>query len=245
MVQREVVTNAGEHLTCHSRNGNHRILHSHQDGILHNLHIRSRARPQPHACRRSPCCSRIHHSLCIHGILRILRIQSRARQQPWAQPHACRSIPCRVLHSRSCGIHQDRIHHIRSRAQPQPHACHSSPCCSRIHHSLHSHGILRILHIQSRARQQPWVRPQPHVCRSIPCRVLHSRSCGIHQDRIHHIQSRAQPRPHACHRNPCRVLHSRSCGIHHIQSRAQPRPHACHRNPCCSQGCIHHIHGIR
>merc|ERR1711872_755149 len=76
-----MVTNAGEYLTCHSRNGNHRIRHSHQDGILHNLHSQSRARPQPHACH---------------------------------------SIPCRVHHSRSCGIHQDRIHHIRSRAQQQP-----------------------------------------------------------------------------------------------------------------------------
>merc|ERR1719205_289185 len=103
-----MVPPAENYLTCHSHNGNHRILHSHQDGILHNLHIRSRARPQPHACH---------------------------------------SIPCRVLHSRSCGIHQDRIHHIRSRAQRRPHACHRNPCCSQgcIHHI---HGIHRIHHSQ-------------------------------------------------------------------------------------------------
>merc|ERR1712240_854749 len=148
-----MVTNAGEHLTCHSRNGNHRTLHSHQDGILHNLHI-----------------------------------PNRARQQPWVrpQPHACHSIPCRVLHSRSCGIHQDRIHHIRSRAQPRPHACHRNPCCSQgcIHHI---HGIRRIHHSQSRAQQQPWAQPQPHACRSILRRDLHIHSCGIH--RIHQGRS--------------------------------------------------------
>merc|ERR1711994_1021148 len=107
VVQREVVTNAGEHLTCHSRNGNHRILHSHQDGILHNLHIRSWARPQPHACHSIPCRDLHSRSYGIHQD-RIHHIQSRAQQQPWAQPqpHACHSIPCRVLHSRSCGIHK-------------------------------------------------------------------------------------------------------------------------------------------
>merc|ERR1711994_986276 len=198
VVQREVVTKAGEHITCHSRNGNHRILHSHQDGILHNLHIRSRARPQPHACHSIPCRDLHSRSYGIHQD-RIHHIQSRAQQQPWAQPqpHACHSIPCRVLHSRSCGIHQDRIHHI-----------------------------------QSRARQQPWVRPQPHACRSIPCRVLRSRSCGIHQDRIHHTQSRAQPQPHACRSILCRGLHIHSCGIHRIHpgrslrscSKAQQQP---------------------
>merc|ERR1712147_553345 len=133
VVQREVVTNAGEHLTCHSHNGNHRILHSHQDGILHNLHIQSRA--QPHACHSSPCCSRIHHSLHSHGIHqdRIHRTQSRAQQRPWAQPqpHACRSILCRGLRIHSCGIH--RIHQGRS------------------------------LRSRSKAQQQPWVRPWPRL----------------------------------------------------------------------------------
>merc|ERR1712055_374681 len=191
MVQWEVVTTAWEHLTCHSRNGNHRILHSHQDGILHNLHIQSRVQPQPHACHSSPCCSRIHHSLHSHGILRILRIQSRARQQPWVrpQPHACRSIPCRVLHSRSCGIHQDRIHHTQSRAQqqlwaqPQPHACRSI-----LHRGLriHSCGIHRIhqgrsLRSRSKAQQQPWVRPWPRLQarqqQGPPGRELRASSC--------------------------------------------------------------------
>merc|ERR1711962_934359 len=115
MVQREGVTKAWEHLTCHSRNGNHRILHSHQDGILHNLHIRSRAPPQPHACHSIPCRDLHSHSCGIHQD-RIHHIRSRV--QP--RPHACHRNPC-------CS--QGCIHRSQSRpqqqpwAQPQPHAC--------------------------------------------------------------------------------------------------------------------------
>merc|ERR1711973_959431 len=187
VVQREVVTKAGEHLTCHSRNGNHRILHSHQDGILHNLHIRSRARPQPHACHSIPC--RVLHSRSYgidqDRIHHILRIQSRARPRP----HAChRSLCC----SQDCIHHIHgirRIHHSQSRAQQQPWAqAQPHACRSILHRGLHIHncGIHRIhqgrsLRSCSRAQQQPWVPPWPRLQarqqQGPPGRELRASSC--------------------------------------------------------------------
>merc|ERR1719474_2560142 len=113
-------TVGGEHITCRSHNGNLRSLHN-LHGIHHILHNRhshsshhgshrsscslhilrilhgilrshSRAQPQPHACRSSPCCTQDHnhHSLHIlHGILRIHRIRSKAQQRPQVRlrPH--------------------------------------------------------------------------------------------------------------------------------------------------------------
>merc|ERR1712157_295898 len=131
-----VVTKAWEHLTCHSRNGNHRILHSHQDGILHNLHIRSRARPQPHACHSIPCRDLHSRSCGIHQD-HIHHIRSRA--QP--RPHACHRNPCC---SQGCIHHIHgirRIHHSQSWAQQQPHACRS---ILRRDLHIHSCGIHRI-----------------------------------------------------------------------------------------------------
>merc|ERR1719219_2437725 len=105
-----LIGTVGEHITCHSHNGN-----------LHNLHSHSRAQPQPHACRSSHHGS--HRSSCSLHILRILHgiLRSRSRVRP--QPHACRSSPCCSQDHNHHSLHilhgSLRIHHIRS-----------SPCCS-------------------------------------------------------------------------------------------------------------------
>merc|ERR1712192_316511 len=89
LCKEEVIRTAKEYITCRSHNGNLRSLRSlRSHGIHHgSLHSHSRAQPQPHAFRRLPCIQdRIHHILRIHhGTLRILRIRSKAQQQPWAQ----------------------------------------------------------------------------------------------------------------------------------------------------------------
>merc|ERR1712192_44199 len=166
LCKEEVIRTAKEHITCRSHNGN---LRSH--GIHHDSpHSHSRARPQPHACRRLPCIQdRIHHILRIHH-----RSRSRAQRQPWAQPHAFRRLPC----IQDCIHHILRIHHgshriLRSRskvqlqpwAQQQPHAFRRLPCIQdRIHHILRiPHGSHRILRSRSKAQRQPWA--QPHAFR--------------------------------------------------------------------------------
>merc|ERR1711972_1054229 len=88
-----------EHITCHSHNGSLRSLRILQDDIHHILHNHSRAQPQPHACRSSPCCSQDRNHHILHGSLRSHRIRSRAQPRPLA----CHNIPC---------ILQDCIHHI-------------------------------------------------------------------------------------------------------------------------------------
>merc|ERR1719385_658099 len=97
--------------TCCSQDRIHHILH----GSLRILCSRSRARPQPHACRSSPSCSQDRILRIHHGSLRIHHIRSKAQPLPLA----CHSSPCILQDCIHHSLCTRRIHRIRSKAQLQ------------------------------------------------------------------------------------------------------------------------------